>query len=196
MPRTTENLALTVPESGDVDYHETLDEFIHQLDRLVVLRGLLANRPTPGVAGRLYIATDETPPTFYYDDGDEWVSPSTFGDPPPELTRTDRNEIIEVAWRFDEPIRGDILGRAAEADVADFAIVANNANMLDDHRAADFARTDHDETLDGRYTFDAGAVMDAGVRVNGGVVGLPNYTGADPSNRREGDMWFRPDAQP
>ena len=196
MPRTTENLALPVPESADVDYHETLDAFVDEIDRLVVLRGLLANRPTAGVEGRLFITTDDDPPTFYYDTGDEWVSPSTYGDPPPELTRVDRNEVIEVAWTFDEPIRGDILGRAAEADVADFAILADNARKLDDHRAEDFARADEDETLDGHYTFEEGTTHEAGVRVNAGTIVLPNYTGDDPAERREGSMWFRPDKQP
>jgi hypothetical protein len=38
----------------------------------LVGRGVLASRPSAGELGRLYIATDDTPPTMYRDNGTTW----------------------------------------------------------------------------------------------------------------------------
>jgi hypothetical protein len=64
----------------------------------VIGRDVLANRPAAGVAGRLYEATDTTPPTVYRDNGASWDTYATAG--AATVTTT----------------RGDLIARGASAD--------------------------------------------------------------------------------
>lgn len=197
MVRFTQHHGFPLPESSDPaeTVAETIGDLIEDLDRVVILRGLLANRPPAGIAGRFYLSTDESVPTLYYDDGEEWVSPATYGDPPPNLLKRDEDQQITAQYTFDEPIIGDLLGHAETATEAELAHEAEDAHRLGGFTEDEYTRTDQDQTITGERTFET-EVVAAGVRVDGGTVDLPGYTGGDPVDRRVGSIWFRNDRQP
>lgn len=54
----------------------------------VIGRGVLASRPAAGSTGRLYEATDTTPPTVYRDNGSSWDAYATIGVSPDQALLT------------------------------------------------------------------------------------------------------------
>lgn len=194
MVRKTEHHQFDVPEPADDDYDETFDSLIDDIDVEVLLKGTIGNRPQPGLEGRWYLSTDESPPTIYYDTGTEWVSPATFGDPPSNIARRDREETFTEPVTFDEPIHADITGSAETASEAGEAHEAANAQRFEGHPADDFVRTDRDNTFDGVVEFNEPPQF-AGFDLVGGTLSLARYSGSDPTNAA-GDIWFRSDRQP
>lgn len=194
MVRKTQHHQWETPQSGDPDYHDTFDTLIDQIDLDVLLRGTIGNRPAPGIDGRWYLSTDETPPTLYYDTGERWRSPAMYGDPPETLAHRDQDEVITGSYDFEQPVHTDITGRAASADEAGEAQSAENAQQVGGYSADKFARTDKDETFSGGVQFTE-TVETSGLNVTKGTVRLARYSGSDPPNS-PGDIWFRTDRQP
>lgn len=82
-PNRTAYHAYAIPrEGGDDDiWGGFLNETITDLDRGIINKGRLADRPLADVQGRWYMATDQSPPTLYYDDGESWrnvLTPATY----------------------------------------------------------------------------------------------------------------------
>lgn len=77
MADTTTRFAITEPSAARTDAADVpfyIRNVVQAVENLGVLfgQGTLANRPAAGVQGRIYAATDQTPPRVYYDSGSAW----------------------------------------------------------------------------------------------------------------------------
>lgn len=62
-------------ESDEDQWGDILNTlFEDELDEAVILKDTKANRPSAGTADRWFLATDESPPGLYLDDGAQWVT--------------------------------------------------------------------------------------------------------------------------
>lgn len=97
---TTDLHNLNVPTEDARNWDELLNENFESIDETMVVRGSLANRPSPGNNGRLYLApgTHE----IAYDFGDQWepIASIDRSTPIPLQTISDTNSAVGLRKRI------------------------------------------------------------------------------------------------
>lgn len=108
----------------------------------VIGRDILANRPAAGTPGRLFEATDTTPPTVYRDNGTSWDTYATAG---AGTVTTTRGDLIRRGASADERLAVGAANRLLRSDGTDPAwgqVVEADLNLTD-VTTADVSTTKH-----------------------------------------------------
>lgn len=108
-------------EGGDRDiWGAYLNQNIEGIDRALIKKGSLVERPPAAEAGRWYMATDTDPPSIYLDTGATWETVwngsvnELGGFPASAYPRKAENATVSGEWSFTAPIMHNYPGEIRE----------------------------------------------------------------------------------
>lgn len=128
MPQSTDYHSWTYPvlhtesDEDEDQWGDLLNVLIEgDLDEQVVLKDAKANRPAAGTSDRWFLATDESPPGLYLDDGQSWITiwdgdaQTLDGYDSSEFGVLSEAETVTGAWTFGAGLTtgGDLVDDAA-----------------------------------------------------------------------------------